>query len=281
MESLRKGAFFLSRARPADDVIQQLPRASGPAAMSDPEFNSPAFAERRAWYLRGCQGAFSVPGLILVSAFIGFASLAKGAGLTAAQSVFMTGVVWALPAHVVLVGAILTGASLPAAMFAVSLSSVRLMPMVVAIVPELRGSRTPRWVLYCLSHFVAVTSWVVAMERLKHVPPDLRTSYYLGLGSTLVFGNMLVVAAFYMVADSLPPAVSAGLLLLTPMYFLASLWGSARERATHVAMVFGLILGPAFHLLMPRFDFVAAGVLGGGAAYALHRFGASKLTNDL
>src|SRR5690606_3848131 len=105
----------------------------------------PSFAERRRWYLRGCGGAVSIPGPILVSAFVGFASLAKGAGLTAAQSVFMTGVVWALPAHVVLVGAILAGASLPAAMFAVTLSSVRLMPMVVAIVPELRGSRTPRW----------------------------------------------------------------------------------------------------------------------------------------
>ena len=214
---------------------------------------------------------FPIPGLILVSAFVGFASLAKGAGLTAAQSVFMTGVVWALPAHVVLVGAILAGASLPAAMFAVTLSSVRLMPMVVAIVPELRGSRTPRWVLYLLSHFVAVTSWVVAMERLKHVPPDLRTSYYLGLGSTLVLGNMLVVAGFYAIADSLPPSVSAGLLLLTPMYFLASLWGSAREWATHAAMVIGIVLGPAFHIVMPQFDLVAAGVIGGLAAYGLHR----------
>ena len=248
--------------------------------MTEASFTAPSFAERRTWYLRGCGATFSVPGLILVSAFIGFASLAKGAGLTAAQSVFMTGVVWALPAHVVLVGAILAGASLPAVMFAVTLSSVRLMPMVVAIVPELRGSRTPRWVLYALSHFVAVTSWVVAMERLKHVPRDLRTSYYLGLGSTLVLGNMLVVAAFYLVADSLPPAVSAGLLLLTPMYFLASLWGSARERATHFAMVFGMVLGPAFHLFMPQFDLVAAGVLGGGAAYALHRFSASRRTHD-
>ncbi len=276
MESLRKGAFFFVGNQPPDES-----RASRRAAMTEPQTNSPALARRRTWYLRGCRGAFSIPGLILVSAFIGFASLAKGAGLTAAQSVFMTGVVWALPAHVVLIGAILAGASLPAAMFAVTLSSVRLMPMVVALVPELRGSRTPRWVLYGLSHFVAVTSWVVAMERLKDVPPDLRTSYYFGLGSTLVLGNMLVVAAFYAIADSLPPSISAGLLLLTPMYFLASLWGSARERATHVAMVLGLILGPAFHLLVPRFDLVAAGVLGGGAAYALHRFGASRLTNDI
>ena len=53
----------------------------------------------------------------------------------------MVGMVWALPAKVVLVGAILSGASLPAAAFAVALSSIRLTPMVVALVPELRGPK--------------------------------------------------------------------------------------------------------------------------------------------
>jgi predicted branched-subunit amino acid permease len=228
-------------------------------------------ANRRRYYFRGVGAAFSVPGLILAGAFVGFAGLAREAGLTLAQTVFMTGVVWALPGKVVLVGAVLSGASLPAAAFAVALSSVRLMPMVVALMPELRGPRTPKWVFYILSHFVAITSWVIAMERLRGIPRDLRTSYYLGLGSTLVLGNMAVVAVVFMLADSLPPAVSAALFLLTPMYFLTSLWGSARERAGHVAMVLGLGLGPAFHLIAPEFDLLAAGILGGGAAYAFHR----------
>ena len=50
----------------------------------------------------------------------------------------------------------------------------------------------------------------------------------------------------------------AGLLLLTPIYFLTSLWGSARERAGHVAMMFGMVLGPVFHLFAPGFDLLAA-----------------------
>ena len=129
------------------------------------------------WYLRGVAGSFSLPGLILVSAFIGFASLAREAGVTLAQAVFMTGIVWALPAKVVLIGAILSGNTLPAAAFAVTLSSVRLTPMVVSLVPEMRAPATRRWVLYFLSHFVAVTSWVLAMERLRDVPRDQRTAY--------------------------------------------------------------------------------------------------------
>ncbi|WP_353641535.1 AzlC family ABC transporter permease [Mesorhizobium sp. WSM2239] len=232
---------------------------------------APTVTDRRHWYLRGVRAAVSVPGLILASAFVGFAGLAKEAGLTLAETVFMTGVVWALPGKVVLIGAILSGASLPAATFAVALSSVRLMPMVVALVPELRGGRTPNWVLYVLSHFVAVTSWVVAMERIGGIPRAMRTTWYAGIGSTLVLGNMGVVAVVFLVADRLPPAVSAALFLLTPMYFLTSLWGSARERAGHVAMVLGLGLGPLFHVVVPQYDLLAAGLIGGTTAYAFHR----------
>lgn len=228
-------------------------------------------ATRWRWYLCGVRAAFSVPGLILASAFIGFGGLAKEAGLSLAQTVFMVGMVWALPAKVVLVGAILSGASLPAAALAVALSSIRLTPMVVALVPELRGPNTPRWVLYVLSHFVAVTSWVLAMERLRGIPRDMRTSYYAGLGSTLVLVNMVVVAAVYLLAGNLPPSASAALLLLTPMYFLTSVWGSARERAGHVAMATGIVLGPLFHVVVPGFELLGAGLVGGCAAFAFHK----------
>ncbi len=208
--------------------------------------------------------------MILSSAFVGFAGLAKAAGLTLWQTVFMVGVVWALPAKVVLVGAILSGSSVFAAAFAVALSSIRLMPMVVALVPEMRGPRTPKWALYVLSHFVAVTSWVLAMDRLRHVPRDMRTTYYAGLGGTLVLANMFLTGIVFLLADSFPPMLMAGLLLLTPIYFLTSLWGSARERAGHLAMVFGIVLGPIVHLFAPGFDLLIAGATGGVGAWAIH-----------
>ncbi len=138
----------------------------------------PAINSTRRWYFRGVRAAYSVPGMILASAFIGFASLAKELGFTLVEAVFMTGVVWALPAKVVLIGAILSGASLPAAAFAVAISSMRLMPMVVALMPELSAEKTRKWVLYALSHFVAVTSWVLAMDRfaasrVRCAPPTM------------------------------------------------------------------------------------------------------------
>nr|WP_292773189.1 AzlC family ABC transporter permease [Mesorhizobium sp.] len=218
----------------------------------------------------GASESVSVPGLVLCTAHVGFAGLAQEAGVSMGLAVFMVLAIWALPAMVVLLGAILSGAGLLAAAFAVALSSVRLTPMVVALVPEMRGPRTSRLAMYLLAHFVAVTSWVIAMENLRRVPREFRTSYYFGLGSILVVVNMVVVAAVYAVAPALPPAVAAGLFLLTPMYFLTSLWGSARETATYVAMLLGLMLGPILHFVAPGFDLLGAGLLGGGLAYAVH-----------
>jgi len=228
------------------------------------------------WFLRGARAVVSIPALVLLTAMIGFAGLAKESGFTLSETLFMTAIIWALPANVVLIGAVLSGASIFAAALAVTLSSIRLFPMVVAIVPELRGPRTRRWVLYFLSHFIAVTSWVMALQLLRSVPRDMRTSFYAGIVIPLAFAGVAVVAIVYLIAGSLPPTISAGLLLLTPMYFLTSLWGSARERAGHVAMVSGLVIGPVFHTIVPAFDLLAAGLIGGGIAYAFHLLTAKR-----
>ena len=239
--------------------------------MSDSEGSCPEGSETRgAWFGRGVRVALSVPTLILATAFIGFVGIARDAGLTLTQTVFMVAVVWALPAKVVLLGAIISGNTLLAAAFAASLSSVRLAPMVVALMPELRSPRTPAWVLYALSHFVAVTSWVLAMERFAHVPRHRRTAFFAGIGTTLMATNLAVVVVVFLIAGRLSPALSAALLFLTPIYFLTSLWGSARERAGQAAMILGLVLGPVFHVLTPEFDLLAAGLIGGTAAFGLH-----------
>jgi len=224
------------------------------------------------WFLRGIIAAFSVPALVLFSAITGFAGLAREAGLTLPETLFMTAFVWALPGQVILVGGMLSGNSLIASAFAVSLSSIRMMPMVVAIVPEMRTDKTRKWVLYFLSHFVAVTSWVLALQNFRTVPHERRTAFYAGLGPTLILGSLIVTILVYAVAPKLPPAVSAGLFLLTPIYFLTSLWGSAREKAVHLGMIFGLAFGPVFHIFTPQFDLLGAGLSGGTVAFGSHLF---------
>jgi predicted branched-subunit amino acid permease len=225
----------------------------------------------RHWFGVGLRHALSLPALILASSFVGFAALAMQAGLPLSHTLFMSAFVWALPANVVLIGAILAGTSLPAAFLLITLSSVRLMPMVVALIPEVRTPQTRKWVLYLLSHFVAVTSWVVALQNVRDIPAPMRTAYFFGLSITLLAINLVVVVVVYSFAGDLPPIASAALLLMTPLYFLTSLWGSARERASHVAMVLGLVIGPLIHLVWPNASLLAAGIIGGGLAYAWHR----------
>jgi predicted branched-subunit amino acid permease len=242
----------------------------------DSEDDGDASGHNLKWYFRGFREVVSLPALILASSFVGFAALALEAGITLPQVVFMTGIIWALPAKVVLIGAIIAGNGLPAAAFAVALSSVRLTPMVVSLVPELKARGTRGWVLYLLSHFVAVTSWVIAMQKVRTVPRARRTAWYGGVGSSLVILNMGVVTAVYLVASDMPTLVSAALLLLTPMYFLTSLWGSAREPAGKVAMAFGLVLGPLFALIVPEFSLLVTGLVGGVGAYLVHRLAARR-----
>lgn len=223
------------------------------------------------WYFRGMSRIFSVPSVLLMSSFVGFAGLAIQSGITLAQAVFMTITIWALPAKVVLIGAISANAALPAIMLAVGLSSVRLTPMVVALLPELKGPNTRKFTLAVLCHFVAVTAWVMAMEEMRNIPRTMRTSYFAGIGTILICSSSLIVVAVYLISTSFPPIMFAALFMLTPMYFLTSLWRSARERAGQLAMICGILLLPVFHHLVPGYDLLLTGCVGGLIAFGFHR----------
>lgn len=225
----------------------------------------------RHWFLTGMLGIFSLPATILMLSFVGFCAFTAQAGIPVEQVVFMTGAVWALPAKVILVTSILGGANILTAFVAVTLSSIRLMPMVAALVPEIRTEKTPTWLLLFLSHFVAITAWVFAMERVQSVPRERRVVFFAGFGITLVLANMVLVAVVYQFVTEFPPIVAGCLFFLTPVYFLASIWTSARHPVIYVALVVGLVAGPVFYWLAPEFDILLAGLGGGTFAWLVER----------
>lgn len=227
---------------------------------------------RLRWFLRGVRAALGIPTLILTSSVAGFAALAMEIGISLPHAIFMTAVIWALPAQLVLIGAVNAGNTLLATAIAVALSSIRLTPMVVSILPEIRGPQTRKWVLYALSHFVAVTAWVIGMQTLRGVPVGMRPAYFLGVGIVPIMVNTPMVALVYWFARDLPMAASASLLLLTPLYFLTSIWGSTRERAGRLAMLLGVAIWPVLNWLLPEFSLLGTGLLGGLAAFSWHWF---------
>lgn len=223
------------------------------------------------YFLRGVAALASLPALVLVAAQIGFAALARDAGFTMWQAVYITIVVWALPSQVVFVGSLASGASLVGAMVAVALASVRFMPMVMSWMPLVRTPRVPRWSLLLLSWFVAVTAWVFAMTRLPDLPRHGRAAYFAGFAAGLTLASATAVGVAFALVGELPPVVGALLVFLTPVYFLTSLWGAARAHADRIALAAGLLLGPVFSVLVPGADLLLAGLVGGTLAYLAGR----------
>jgi hypothetical protein len=219
------------------------------------------------WFLLGMRGIFSLPAIILMLSFVGFAAFTAEAKIPVEQVMFMTGIVWALPAKVILVGSMLSGAHIATAFLAVTLSSVRMMPMVAALVPEIRTSRTPTWLLLIVSHFVAITAWVFAMEKVWDVPRGGRVAFFAGFGVTLTLSNVALVGLAYGAVSEFPPIVSGCLFFLTPVYFLTSIWISARHRVIYWALGIGLVLGYVFAVVAPQYDILLTGLVGGTLAW--------------
>ena len=225
------------------------------------------------WLLQGMRGILCVPALVLMVSMVGFAGLAREAGLHWMHATFMTAAIWTMPAQIIMVGSISAGLSLPAVALAVTLSSARLMPMVVALTPELRAPKSRNLSLLVLSLFVVITSWVFAMEKLQRVPRERRTLFFAGFGVTLALINTLIVAIAFNAMGHFPPLVAATLAFLTPAYFLMSLFGSARDTAGRYALFLGMAVLPIAHWHAPSLDILIAGVVGGIAAFGQGRLG--------
>ncbi len=245
-----------------------------------PDLSAPPDADHRTparWFVAGMGAFFSLPALILMAAFVGFGGLAQASGVTLVQSVAMTGLIWALPSMVVLVGAIKAGTSIVATAIAVALSAVRLMPMTMALVPIVRDERTPKWVLYVIAHFVAVTAWVFGMTKLPSLPRAGRAAYFAGFAMTLTVVNMGVTAVSWWASAALPPVAASALVLLTPLYFIVSLWRAAERAPTdRLALVIGMAVMPGAHAISAEFALLITGFVGGSAAYGLARLMARR-----
>src|SRR5512136_1508368 len=102
------------------------------------------------------------------------------------------------------------GSALIEAALAVSLSAIRLFPMVVALLPLLRGEGTRLRDLLLPAHFTSVSMWVESIRLLPGVPRERRIAFCNGLS----VGYMSTAASFgfvaYYLAAELPPLLAGG-----------------------------------------------------------------------
>ncbi len=220
---------------------------------------------------RGVKASLCTGGVVLSGSFIGYGALVKASGLGVSEGLFITIVVWALPGQVVLVSTLAAGAGIAGAAAAVTLTAVRLMPMVVAIMPEMRFKGHPRWLYFLVAHFTAATVWLEARRVFPSMDQSERLPYMVGLGSAFMTTMCVMTVVGYQLAGFLPVVLAACLIFLTPCYFLLGLLASAQDRLDIVSMVLGGGLFAILHHVLPQFDMLIAGLAGGTVAFMVMR----------
>src|SRR6185436_337697 len=111
--------------------------------------------------VRSALGSVFFP--VLAGTYIGIGALAHDYGFSAWWLALSTVLVWAAPAQVILISSLATGAAMIEIVVAVSLSSIRLFPMVVALLPLIRRGASLRDLLLP-AHFTSISMWVESLR---------------------------------------------------------------------------------------------------------------------
>ena len=234
-----------------------------PTAPTGTAFNAFLFGSRTA--------ATSVFAFVIVFTYIGFGALAHDYGFSVGWAMLSTVLQWAGPAQVILVTGLGPGTVLIETAVAVGLSSVRFLPIVVALMPLVKREGSRPWQLLVPAHFMAISVWVEAMRHAPALPRQHRIPFCNGLGLTLLIMGTLATGLGYYLQSALPAIFGAAAMFITPISFLVSTARNARLLLEKAALGFGLILGPVLAFSQVQFDLLWTGIIGGTLAYVLHR----------
>ncbi len=208
---------------------------------------------------------------VLVGNYVGLGALAHEFGFSLWWMVLCTVLVWAAPAQVILIST-LTTASLLEVAVAVTLTSVRFLPMVAALLPTLKRPGVRQRDLVLPMHFTAISVWVEGMRLLPQMPPERRIAFYNGLGVGLMSAAVVGAMAGFYLAGRLPPLLAATLLFFTPMAILMSSARNARTLLERLAFALGLVVGPVVAAQKIGLDLMWTGLIAGTIAYLVHRW---------
>jgi hypothetical protein len=230
------------------------------------------FNSNAAAFFGGVKSAWtSVFFLVLAGTYIGIGALTHDYGFASWWLALSSMLVWAAPGQVILISSLGAGAAPFEAAIAVTLSAIRLFPMVVALLPLLRGPGTRLRDLLLPTHFTSVSMWVESLRLLPAMPRERRIAFCNGLsvgymGTAVTFGFV-----GYYLAAGLPPLFAGALLFLTPMSFLISTARNSRLMVDRLALGLGLVLGPLLTYWHVGLDLMWTGVVGGSLAYGVNR----------
>jgi len=225
-----------------------------------------------AGFVAGVKAArTSVFTYVIIGTYISIGALGHDYGFSALWVALSTLLVWAGPAQVILITLLGSGAAPLEVALAVGLSAMRLLPMVVALLPLLKRPDSRVRSLLLPAHFIAASMWMEALRLAPRVPREGRIGLVNGIGTCFISVAVLSGFAGFYLAERLPVLFVAALLFLTPISFLVSAIRNARLLADRLALAIGLVVAPMLTIYGINLDLLWTGLIGGSAAYAIHR----------
>lgn len=220
------------------------------------------------WFGEGARQAAMGPAWIVGLSLVSVGGLAHDVGVGLWIAGLSTLIVWAGPGQLIYFASIASGAAPIAILAATTLAGVRFVPMVVSLLPRVRGERTGAAAQILASHFIAVTVWVEMMRRAPEAPRERRMAFFFGFSTgCIVIATALTMVGFEL-SRLLPPALAAALLFVSPIYFTCALMRGAREGMDWIALGLGLALAPVMNRWIGGgLDLLVTGLVGGALAY--------------
>jgi predicted branched-subunit amino acid permease len=212
----------------------------------------------------------TVLALVLFATYLGIGALAHDMHFSLLWALASTLLIWAGPAQIILITTLGSGATAVQAAVAVTMSAIRLFPMVVSVLPLLRTAQTKRRHLMLAAHFIAVTLWVECYRLLPQVPRPRRIAFVHGLGCGLVIICLTATTLGFELAAKLPQLFAAAILMLTPLAFLLSTARNCKQIADILALALGIALFPLIARLNTGVDVLISGMAAGSIAYGVH-----------
>lgn len=210
--------------------------------------------------------------LIVSASLLGVGGMARAAGFPIEVAVASTLLLWAGPAQLLFFSAVAAHTAWPAIALSISLSSIRFVPMCVSLLPMLRRKNTGVLTQLLAAHCIAVTVWAESMRRLPPLPKGGRLPYFFGFSVMCFVGTTISTGLGHALVGELPLPFAAGLLFLTPIYFVSTLLRAARRPIDWLSLVIGLLIAPLTQAWAPAgFDMLVLGVVAGTLAFAIQR----------
>src|SRR5215468_3390602 len=176
-----------------------------------PSLDSPQWNSSFRAFAQGFKSvSATILAAVLFATYVGIGALAHDSRFSLGWTLGSTILVWAGPAQIILISTLGSGATAVQAAVAVTLSAIRLFPMVVSVLPLLRMPQTRRRHLVLAAHFIAITLWVECYRLLPHVPRERRIAFVQGMGCGLVTVCLIATTLGYELAAKLAPLFGAG-----------------------------------------------------------------------